>query len=211
MARSLGKHLRREAEFVKTTWPTLSQDLAANKFDIAMGGISDNPDRRKQFLISDPILEDGKVPLARSAEIGRYSSLNEINQPQVRVVENAGGTNLKFAEENLKSAKLIVVKDNKETIDYLLQNKADVMITDRIEAFYRQKTIPGLSIINPENLLTKSSKVYLIGKSNIGLLDAVNQWIKKMKESEQIILLKKQWLPDEVCVNETKKQLISCK
>lgn len=34
--------------FVKTTWPTLMEDLHKNKFDIAVGGISRNTDRQKQ-------------------------------------------------------------------------------------------------------------------------------------------------------------------
>ena len=45
MAESLAWSLGVKLELVATTWPTLMQDLAANRFDIAMGGISITPER----------------------------------------------------------------------------------------------------------------------------------------------------------------------
>ncbi|WP_158006853.1 transporter substrate-binding domain-containing protein [Piscirickettsia litoralis] len=38
MAHNLAKNLGVKVKFIHTRWPSLSQDLAANKFDIAMGG-----------------------------------------------------------------------------------------------------------------------------------------------------------------------------
>jgi cyclohexadienyl dehydratase len=38
MAKDLGKRLGLKVSFVTTSWPTLSADLKADKFDIAMGG-----------------------------------------------------------------------------------------------------------------------------------------------------------------------------
>ncbi|EBW6888011.1 amino acid ABC transporter substrate-binding protein, partial [Salmonella enterica subsp. enterica] len=55
MAYSLGKALHLNILFVPSSWPTLSTDLAADKFDIAMGGITETPGRRKQFALSSPV------------------------------------------------------------------------------------------------------------------------------------------------------------
>src|SRR5580704_9760017 len=40
MAEALGKALGVRIEYVQTAWPQLMQDFEADKFDIAMGGIS---------------------------------------------------------------------------------------------------------------------------------------------------------------------------
>jgi cyclohexadienyl dehydratase len=40
MAMSLAQSLGVKVEIVKTSWPTLKSDLEANRFDIAMGGIT---------------------------------------------------------------------------------------------------------------------------------------------------------------------------
>lgn len=60
MAYSLGKALHLNILFVPSSWPTLSTDTAADKFDIAMGGITETPGRRKQFALSSPVLKMGK-------------------------------------------------------------------------------------------------------------------------------------------------------
>lgn len=177
MAKSFGKFSKRKIEFVKTSWPTLSKDLRENKFDIAMSGISASEERRKDFLLSNPVISDGKTPLIRCEDKGKYLSLEEINRPSVKVVENIGGTNQKFAEKNLKNATLILVKENSLTIDYLLQKKADLMITDRTEAVYRQKTVPHLCAANPELLFTHDHKIYMVRKSNDALLKEINTWL----------------------------------
>ncbi len=47
MAKDLGQKLGLKVTFVLTSWPTLSSDLKADKFDIAMGGVTETPERAK--------------------------------------------------------------------------------------------------------------------------------------------------------------------
>lgn len=47
MAKDLGQKLGLKVTFVLTSWPTLSGDLKADKFDIAMGGVTETPERAK--------------------------------------------------------------------------------------------------------------------------------------------------------------------
>ena len=47
MAMSLAQSLGVKLEIVKTSWPMLRSDLEANRFDIAMGGITITLDRQK--------------------------------------------------------------------------------------------------------------------------------------------------------------------
>ncbi|MEF9673486.1 transporter substrate-binding domain-containing protein [Pseudomonas sp. PCH446] len=46
-----------------TTWPTLMGDLQADKFDLAISGISVNMERQKQAFFSQPYQRDGKTPI----------------------------------------------------------------------------------------------------------------------------------------------------
>src|ERR1700680_2445362 len=61
MAEALGKALGVKVEYVQTAWPRLMQDFDADKFDIAMGGISITPDRRQHGVFSTPVMRDGKT------------------------------------------------------------------------------------------------------------------------------------------------------
>ena len=75
--------------FVKTTWPTLSADLAAGKFDAAIGGISRTPERARDFLLSVTIKTTGKVALVRCGDVPRFGSLADIDKAPITVVEGA--------------------------------------------------------------------------------------------------------------------------
>ena len=63
MAGALGEALGVKVTFVPTAWPSLSHDLKAGAFDIAMGGVSVTLERQKIGFFSEPYLRDGKTPM----------------------------------------------------------------------------------------------------------------------------------------------------
>ncbi|CQR23167.1 putative extracellular solute-binding protein [Yersinia enterocolitica] len=58
MAKSLADSLKLKVTFVATSWPTLSEDLVADKFDIAMGGVTETAGRAAQFALSSPVVKN---------------------------------------------------------------------------------------------------------------------------------------------------------
>ena len=64
MARDLGRTLGLKVSFVYTSWPALAADLQADKFDIAMGGVTETPARAQAFALSHPVVANGKIALA---------------------------------------------------------------------------------------------------------------------------------------------------
>jgi cyclohexadienyl dehydratase len=177
-ALALGKNLGRKVVFIKTTWPELSADLMADKFDIAMGGISASPERENKFLLSKSVLTENKVPVTLCKKSENYNAIEKINQPTVRIVENKGSTNETLAKQFFPTAKFILIESNLDTFNYLLTDKADVMITDKTEALYRQKTMPDLCVVNLDHPLATFNKVYLLKKTDAKLLKQVNSWIE---------------------------------
>jgi cyclohexadienyl dehydratase len=188
MARSLGKALGVEVKFVQTSWPKLMSDFGADKFDIAVGGISVNLQRQKQALFSLPYLVDGKTPIARCADKGKYETIAEIDRPEVRVIENPGGTNEKFARAHLKKAAITIYKDNVTIFDQIAKGKADVMITDAIETVLQHKLHPTLCAVHPEKPFNFSEKAYLLPRDSI-FKDYVDQWLHQalMKKEFQAV------------------------
>jgi cyclohexadienyl dehydratase len=74
MAEALGKALGVKVEFVPTAWPKLMKDFEADQFDIAMGGVSVTLDRQKKGYFTMPIMREGKTPIARCADVGKYQA-----------------------------------------------------------------------------------------------------------------------------------------
>lgn len=93
MAEQLGKALGVKVEYVHTAWPQLMKDFEADNFDIAMGGISITLDRQKKGMFSAPIMREGKTPIARCTDAGKYETIADIDRPGTRVIVNPGGTN----------------------------------------------------------------------------------------------------------------------
>ena len=85
LAESLASALNVKLQLVATSWPTLMTDLAANKFDIGMSGITRTHPRQRSAFFSDQYSIGGKTPIARCDAKDQFSSLSKIDQPHVRV------------------------------------------------------------------------------------------------------------------------------
>ncbi|MGA8898891.1 MAG: transporter substrate-binding domain-containing protein, partial [Bradyrhizobium sp.] len=106
MADGLGKALGIRVEYVHTVWPQLSRDFEADRFDVAMGGISITPERESKGSFSVPIMQEGKTPIARCKDFGKFQTLADIDRPGTRVIVNPGGTNERFTRANIKRAQI---------------------------------------------------------------------------------------------------------
>ena len=176
MAQALGRALGVEVRFVKTSWPTLMKDFQEGKFDLGVGGISINLERQKKGFFSICYLVDGKTPITRKENVAKFQTLEQIDQPGVRVIVNPGGTNEKFARANLKKATLTVYQDNVTIFDQIVQGKADLMITDAVETILQQKLRPELASVHPDKPFTYSEKGYLMPRDLVFKL-WVDQWM----------------------------------
>lgn len=186
LAEDLAASLGVTIEYVKTSWPTLMEDTLAGKFDLAVCGITVTDARKEQALMSDGYLENGKTVLCRAEDAEKYTSLETINRPEVRVMENPGGLNEKFARENLPDAALIIHDVNQEIPGLVASGEADVMITEVMEAgFYvgQDDRLAAPLIFEP---FTNGQLGFLMPKGSEDLLDYVNRFLVEEKESGRI-------------------------
>lgn len=181
-ARSLAAALGRPVEFVQTSWQGLGSELAAGRFDIAMGGVSVTPERAKQGVYSRPYLADGKTPVARCEDARRFATIAAIDKPSVRVVVNPGGTNERFARAHFRQASLRIHDDNLSIFDEVLAGRADLMVTDAVEARLQQHLRPGLCAVHPDRPFERSQKAYLM-RRDAGLTDDVDRWLRTEQAS----------------------------
>ena len=193
MARSLADSLGVKLKIVPTTWKTMMADLLAEKFDIAMGGITVTLPRARTVLFSTPVMQSGKTAITLCAEAGKYQTLAEIDRPGVRVVVNPGGTNESFDRANLHQARIMVVPTNPETFQALLDRKANVMITDGVETRLQHKEHPELCAIHPDQPFNRSELAYMLPR-DVLWQQYVDTWLRiETLNGEQAALLAK-WL-----------------
>lgn len=180
--------------FVKTSWPTLMEDLHKNKFDLAVGGISRNTNRQKTAHLTHPYINDGKAPLIRQEDKEKYTSLGAIDQPDVTIGVNPGGTNQKFVDANITQAKVVVIENNLDIPNMVAEGKVDVMITDSIEAIYYSSQDSRLYAALTDNTFTKSQKGYLMHQGDAVFQNWVNLWMEEMELNGEFDRLKEKWI-----------------
>jgi cyclohexadienyl dehydratase len=177
MAEALGKALGVKIEYVHTAWPQLMKDFEADDFDIAMGGVSITLERQKKGLFSTPTMREGKTPISRCADKGKYQTIADIDQPSTRVIVNSGGTNERFARANVKNAEIKIYNDNVTIFDEIAKGNADLMITDASETRYQQKLHPGvLCAVHPEKPFDFAEKAYWLQR-DAAFKAFVDQWL----------------------------------
>ncbi|WP_227999703.1 transporter substrate-binding domain-containing protein [Nocardia australiensis] len=177
LIRGFADLMRRPVAFVPVTWATLATDFASKQCDVAVGGISDLPARRTFADFSISYGTDGKTPITRRANGADYSTIEQINQPDVRVIANRGGTNETFARANFPDAQLTLWPDNLTLFDELEQGRADVFVTDAVEGRYRVREHPGLQVMHPQSPFDSFQKVLLLRKNAPALAALVNAWL----------------------------------
>ncbi|MEW5288833.1 transporter substrate-binding domain-containing protein [Erwinia papayae] len=196
MARSLAKSLDAQIKWVPTTWKTLMQDFLAKQCDIAVGGISVTLKRQQTAWFASSLGSDGKIPLLRCADKAKYQTVRQLNQPAVRLIEPAGGTNEAFAHQVLPQANLTLYHDNVTIFQQLVDKKADVMITDASEALYQQKHYPQLCAINPQQPMQYGEKAWMLPRDDMSWKLYVDQWLHLSIATGEYQQTAGEWLAD---------------
>lgn len=194
LAEDLAKSLGVELTYVETSWPTLMADTLAGKFDLAICGITITDARKDQALMSEGYFGNGKTVLCRAEDADKYTSLEAINRPEVRVMENPGGLNEKFARENLPDASITIHDVNQEIPGLVASGEADVMITEIMEAGYyvsQDERLAAPLIFEP---FTHGQLGVLMPKGSEALLAYVNSFLEAERDSGRIEALGEQYI-----------------
>jgi cyclohexadienyl dehydratase len=163
MAHDLGETLGVRVEFVPTVWVDLLDHFLTDRFDIAMGGVTVTAPRAEKAFFSVPTFVDGKRPLCRHEDRDRFISIEAINQPGVRVVANPGSANEAFARANFGRAEVTIHRDNASVFLEIVAGRADVMVTDGLEADHQAALHPELCAVAAAPF-TRLEKAYMFAR-----------------------------------------------
>ena len=194
MAESLAKALGVKLEYVPTMWKTLQADTLAGKFDVAICGITVTDARKAVMAMSDGYLTFGKTILCTKSKEAQFKSLDDVNQPDVRVMYNPGGTNEKFAKEFCTKAQLVMHEHNAEIPGLVGEGKADIMITETMEARRYAKDNPKVAAPLVDKPFTENHFGVLMQQGYPCLLGAVNEWMAAIKADGTMDKWEKQYI-----------------
>ncbi len=193
LAQDLAKAMGVKVEFVPTAWPKLAEDFGADKFDMAMGGVSVTLGRAKVGYFTIPYMREGKTPIARCTDVKKFQTIADIDKANVRVIVNPGGTNEAFARANIKTAQITVFPDNTKIFDEIAANRADIMMTDASETRFQAKEHKGkLCSIHPDKPFDFAEKAYWLQRDE-PLKQFADQWLHLARENGTYNAIFKKW------------------
>ena len=146
-----------------------------------MSGITRTFAREQKMAQSHGYLVFGKTILCRKDSAKKFKTLADMNRKDVRVMVNPGGTNEKFAVANLPDCTLIVHPQNAEIPGLIAEGKADIMITETMEARRYVRDNDKLAAPLIDEPFTKNNFGILMQQGDQIFLNYVNMWMEEME------------------------------
>jgi cyclohexadienyl dehydratase len=193
-ARVIGQALGVEVSFIKSSWPDLTKDLLAGRFDMAAGGVTRTLARQKEGQFSDTVYYFGKSLIVRKADQNKFAALSAVNQPSVKVGVNPGGTNERFARAQLDKANIVAIDDNMSIPGRVAKGELDAMVSENVEVKKYLAKDGRLAGVFVEKTLTRDTGGYFFRKSDRELLDFVNLWLSNAKVNGSLEELYNKWI-----------------
>ena len=178
VARAYARSRGRSIQWVQFRWPDLTTALESGRFDLALSGITLQPDRSLAGRFSLPLTRTGAVVLVPAA-----SDLRErvdLDRPGLRIAVNHGGHLERVARTLFARAVVDAIPDNASLPQRLREGRADAVLTDDLEAPHWQRALPGTRAIGP---LTRDTKAAWFPVEREPLARDFDRWLLEFEAS----------------------------
>ena len=159
-------------EWVQFQWPHLRRDLARNRFDIAMSGVTQRPERSLIGHYTVPVAATGAVALVRDGR--RFSKTEDLNHTGVTIGVNRGGHLERVTRGRFPNATIRAVTGNETVPMLLIDGEVDAVVSDTLEAPHWQLGRSGISRLGP---FSRDEKSYLVQLDRADLARDLNAWL----------------------------------
>jgi cyclohexadienyl dehydratase len=170
-------------------WPNLIRDLEADRFDLAMSGVTIIPERSAVGRFSVPVVETGAVVLARQPE--RFPDLAALNRSVIRIGVNAGGYLERVAQAQFRRATVVAIPDNNAVLDAFLSENVHAVVTDTAEASLWMEAAGDVKLLGP---LTRDRKGYLVRADRAELAARLDRWLMEREADGSLAALRRRYL-----------------
>lgn len=174
VARRFAREAGLQIEWVVFRWPELAADLAAERFDVAMSGVTWLPERATAGYLTRASAATGACWLG--AETPK------------RIAVNRGGALERFARRRFGGAEIVAIERNRSLPELLARGDVDAIVTDRFEiASFRRGDWPEHCEPPTER------KVYWVAPARAGDLGPrLDTWLARNEPA--LDALRAQWL-----------------
>jgi polar amino acid transport system substrate-binding protein len=135
---------RTDVSFDQMPFTSLLAAVTSGRDEVAISGILDTADRRKQVSFSQPYIYDSFVISTKSSNDSVKGISNLTN---ATVAVQVGTIPEEFVRQQLPQAKIVTTQDTPSAFQLVAQGRADSVITDAPVAGYYIQHLSGLKVL----------------------------------------------------------------
>ncbi len=199
LAKLVANDLGVDVKFQLIKWGSKETELSSKNIDLIWNGLTINDERKQQFCISTPYMNNKQIAIIRKSDRNKYTSLENIKNAKFAYEEGSAGQNVAKANGFTKVAGL------KAQMDALMEVKAgtsDIALVDSVLGnFYcsADTSFSNLMII-PDLVFAVEQYGIAARKSDIGTIDKINTSLAKLQANGELAkLAEKYGLKSELC------------
>jgi len=177
-----------ELEFVAFEWPRLLRDLAEDRFDVAISGITVRPERSARAIFTLPIVETGAVVLVQPET---WTDVEQLDSQRIRIGVNAGGHLERVAAQWFPRATRVSIPDNASVLGALIEGAVQAVVTDSAEAPVWLGRHPQLVVLGP---ITRDRKALLVRRQRPQLAADLDRWLLERESDGTLAELRELYL-----------------
>ena len=185
LAVELSKDLGVKLTYVKSSFPTLINDITNNKCDIAMFAIGNTESRRAKLRFTTAHLESDIYAITTKTN-KRIKNWDDIDKKGIVVAVAKGTYHEPVMKKKLENAELLVIKGFKAREDEVQSGRADVFMTDYP---YSQKMLAKTSwakLIIPNQTYHLTPYAWAMSYGNDKFYNAVEKFILNIKRDGRL-------------------------
>ena len=194
-AKDLGNYLGRDVEIVNTAWEGLIPSLQTGKADLVISSMTITEARKEEVDFSDPYA-NAMLAILANKDSG-VASIDDLNQAGKKIAVKIGSTGHAYAQENLTNAEIIALADESACVTEVSQGKADGFLYDQLTIYRNNQENPGTTTAIFIPFQNVDYWGVAMKKGNEGLLNSVNEFIKKYTAEGGFEKLSKKYLEKE--------------
>jgi polar amino acid transport system substrate-binding protein len=130
LAAAFAKAMGVKLTLVPIQFSELLPTLARGEVDMVMSGLTMTPQRNLEVAFVGPYLLSGMSILAKERTRAKLRRAEDIDSPKVTLAALRASTAVKFAEETVPRAKLVLTDTLDEAVELVRRGKVDALLAD---------------------------------------------------------------------------------
>jgi polar amino acid transport system substrate-binding protein len=180
---------RKNATFDQLPFTSLLPAVTSGRDQVAISGILDTAQRRKQVSFSKPYINDSFVISVKSSN-SSVKGISDLSKASIAV--QVGTIPEEFVKAKLPKAKIVTVQDTPSAFQLVAQGRADAVITDAPVAGYYVKKLGGsLKVLSTP--LNSAQPIAVVMPLHSTLQQSVDKALAAMEADGTLGKLRRTW------------------